>query len=700
MNALKRSLLAIAIITAMLCIVPMACDSEASGEPDGFLLYQISPYGDDEGVSVYNYSDTAMDLKGYRIATKNYEMTVTESISVASDTFVTLYNKDVEGSVFAGQDPSHRLSDVCTLSDGKQISIDNIFINSNDYVQLKDSSGEVIDAVYYGKITVDEKYWSGDALTISSKSIAQRIGTYDTDSADDWGKYIPGRTSLPFDPNLKFDATVTPFLFPDSGGIPVLQALESAQKSIYITIYQFTNTNAYSLLCKKLDQGVAVNLLVEGEAYKYDMSTDVTYMKALVDHGATVRLIGVGDQGVTDRYIFVHAKYTIIDDEKVVITSENWTPKNLNGSITEDPYTGSHGNRGWGAIIESTDYTAYMKNVFEQDFKKDYGDVKDLLEVYPNVKTAKIAEYKEPQSATFASYKAKVTPVLSADNSYEAMKYYISNATERVYAQNQDLGSSYRKLESDSPVSIIAKMASKHLDCKLMFSTKVDDSFIREINQSTLIKTANMSKPTLHNKGLICDDYVWVSSINWTDNSFSNNREACAVIQSSEIAEFYAASFLKDFDKYYSYDGFRIDTSSIQESYPAGKEITFQVSVTPEGNYTYVWDLGDGSDPIETDVPRIACKPISTGDATAYVLTLTVTNKDTGQTATITKDYSVVKESDSGGLFANKYLIFAVIIIVLLAVTLFIKFSGLADKMTSNKKSTKTRSGPSKKKRK
>lgn len=351
MDALKRSILAITIIAALLCVVPMSVDTDASGEADGLLLYQISPYDDDEGVSVYNYGSSSLDLKGYQIVTKNYTMSVTSSIPVGSDTFVTLYRADVEGSSFAGQDPSYKLADVCKLENStKTISdLDNIFVNSSDYVQLKSSSGKVLDAVYYGSIKdIDTSLWSGSALTISSHTTVQRIGTYDTDSAEDWVKFIPGKTYNAFDPDLKFDATVTPFLFPESGGIPVLQALESAQKSICITLYQFTNRNVYSLLCDKADQGVDIRVLIEGECYQYDMSTDVTYLKALVDHGATVRLIGVGDEGVTDRYAYVHAKYALIDDAKTVITSENWTADNLNGSITENPYKGSNGNRGWG----------------------------------------------------------------------------------------------------------------------------------------------------------------------------------------------------------------------------------------------------------------------------------------------------------------------------------------------------------------
>lgn len=706
MDALKRSVLAIALIVAMLCVVPMSADTDGYGEADGFLLYQISPYDDDEGVSVYNYGSGSLDLKGYQIVTKNYTMSVTSSISVASDSFVTLYREYVDGSDFIGQGSAYKLSDVCKLEDStKTISdIDNIFINSNDYVHLKDPSGKVLDAVYYGTIKdIDTSLWSGPALTISSHTTSQRIGTFDTDTADDWKKFVPGKTYIPFDPDLKFDATVTPFLFPESGGIPVLQALESAQKSICITLYQFTNRNVYSLLCDKADQGVDIKVLVEGEVYNYDLSTDLTYMKALVDHGVEVRLIGVADGDSTDRYTYVHAKYTLIDGEKVIVTSENWTKANLNGATTTDPYTTNNGNRGWGAVIESKDYYDFMKKVFDQDFSTEYGDVKPLLELYPNVKSAAIEPYVEHEIATFKSYKAKVTPVLSSDNSFTAMKYYINNASTRVYAQHQSLGSSYQNLEDTSPIYYLSQKAAAGVDTKLILSSNDNyKSVVLNINQSTMVKAACMTSAYVHNKGLVCDDYVWVSSINWTDTSFNYNRESCAVIQSSEIADYFASVFQQDFDMYYSYDGFKIDTSSLKESYAAGKEITFEVAVTPEGDYTYVWDLGDGSDPITTTVPRVACKPISTGDASAYVLTLTVTDNETGQTTTVTKDYAVVKEESSGisdMLSGNKSLIFALFIIALMAVSLFIKFAGLGGSK-SKKKSTKTKSSSTSKSKK
>lgn len=657
MDALKRSLAAFAVIVVMLCVVPASLDADSSAEADGLLLYQISPYGNDEGVSIRNYGNTTVNLLNYEIHTKNYELTITKSYDVKPDSFITFYNTDVENSYFTTQGESYRFLDSCS-SDKTITEKSNILVNGGDYVHLIDSKGKIIDSIYYGsKTKTDPDHWVDKPLSISSQGSVKRVNGYDTDSSVDWVKYVIGGTNYDFDPNLKFDAKVTPFLFPESGGIPVLKALESATKYIYIEIYMLANENVYSLLRDKLDAGVEVKILVEGNSVNRDteLEPNLPYMQTLVEHGASVHLIGVGGKDVKDRFAFDHAKFAVIDDKKVIVTSENWTKDNLNGSITENPYKGKNGNRGWGVIIdESPQYTAYMKGVFENDFKTDFKDVKELTAEYPNINAASLGVYNSPSNTFFKSYSAEITPILSCDNSAKAINYYISNAKERVYSEQQ----SYQYTDNDEklnkdptlypPFYEMNEKAKKGVDCRLILSNKCKSDLVLKLNMKSNVKTAWMSGSTyVHNKGLICDDIAWVSSINWTDNSFDNNRECCVAIHSKEVADFFATSFLQDFNKYYTYSGFSVDISEIKSSYPAGKEITLTVIATPStGNYQYTWDLGDGSDPIVTTVPRITCIPISKGDATSYELKVTVEDLDTKKVNTVTKTYSVIEEEE------------------------------------------------------
>ena len=701
MDALGKSLAIVMAVAAVICIVPVLSDTaDAAGEMDGLMLYEVNPWNNHEGVSVFNYGDSAVDLTDYYISdnpkldSREGYIFFNESIIVEPDTFVVIASESGDDCNFISRDG---VSVYYIGNNGIDTSGSFNLANDGDDIYLfKD--GEIIDAVCYGNTVIeDSALWASYVSVDDRKDVFfHRIGTYDSDSEDDWVDYIPGWTNNEFDPNQKFLSNVAPFLFPDHGGIPVYEALDSATKSVYIEIYMITEPNVYALLTDLVHRGVQVSVLLEGEVLSnnYDPVEDMeSYIQYFVDEGGEVRLIGVGDEGVVDRFSYVHSKYAVIDGTTVVVTSENWTPSNLNGSIDDDPYSGNDGNRGWGAVIESKEYAEYMTAVFNNDFSMAYGDVKEFEDVHNDAVAVKSMTYEEPDSISLDSYSAYVTPVLSNDNSYEAVQYYIQNSEFRVYAEQQSLGVEFRDMSPSSPVTMINERAKDGVDCFIILddTNENNDDQVDVINKSSLVPAALMTGTTLHNKGLICDDYVWVSSVNWTTESFNNNREVCAVIESSEIADFFAEHILKDFNEFYLADGKpRIDISEIQETYTAGEEITLTVSVKPEGEYKYLWDLGDGSDVIESDIPRISCKPMFSGDASTYVLTVTVTDLDGQVLNSVTRDYTIVAEEsgdvgDIGELISDNLYILAPLIVIILGAIAAVSRSG------SKKRSTKKR---------
>lgn len=702
MDALRRSLVILLAVTAVICIVPMTSDaSDAAGEMDGLMLYEINPWDDHEGVSVHNYGDGSVDLKNY-IISDNPNLSRTEGYITFSESIIVNPGETVAVASASGGDCNYINRDDVTIyyigSNGIDTEGSFNLSNSGDDVYLF-LDGTVIDAVCYGdKLIEDSALWASYETVDDRRDVFfQRHGTYDTDSEEDWSDYIPGWTNYEFDENLKFDSEVTPFLFPDHGGIPVYQVLESAQTSVYIEIYMITEPNVYALLTQLVQNGVEVKVLLEGDvlAQGYDPVEDMeSYIQYFVDAGGEVRLIGDKDSGVVNRFSYVHAKYAVIDGEMVLVTSENWTPSNLNGSIDENPYSGNDGNRGWGAVIDSSEYATFMKSVFDNDWSMSYGDVIEFEEKHKDAIAVDSMTFDEPDSLTLSSYSANVTPVLSNDNSYDAIQYYISNANTRVYAEQQSLGVEFRDMSPSSPVSMMNERAKAGVECYLILddTNQNNDDQVDVINKSSLVPAALMTgSTTLHNKGLICDDYVWVSSINWTTESFNNNREVCAVIESSEIADYFAEHLLEDFDQFYTSDGKpRVDISEIEETYPSGQDITFTVTVRPEGDYSYTWDIGDGSEPIDTNVPRIVCQPVFDGDATVYVLTVTVTDNDSGLSSTVSREYTILAEGsgdqglgDIGQLISdNLYILIPLIVIILGAIAAV----GRSGKKRSSKK--------------
>lgn len=656
MDALGKSLVLMAAVVAVVaCIVPIASEpSDGAGEADGLLLYEVNPYAP-KGVSVYNYGSTNVDLKNYTITDcpslsggSEGSITFSKSLIVEPGTFVviaddsgssTFVNREGVEVYYYGED-GITVDGFNPAGDG-----DDIYLWQGD---------KIIDAVCYGdKLIEDASLWASDNTVADRKNnFIHRQGTYDTDSEEDWFVYVHGQTDYAFDPDHPIDATVTPFLFPDDGGIPVYQTISKAEESLYINVYLLTNDNIYSLIYKLMDENpeLDVDILVEGTPVDGDLDPYVPELKALAYKGADVRAIGMGDN---PRYVQDHAKYAIVDMDTVIVTSENWTADNLNGTLDDNVYSGSNdGNRGWGAIIESTEYARYMYGVFQNDFSTEYGDVwiiKDREE-YENINAAVLPEYKEPQpeGKTWRSYKAQVVPILSNDNSFDATMYYIGNAEERVYSEQQSLSSTYQDLANESPLSLMAQMASEGIDCKLIIGTGVDgyNDVTDFINKGTFIEAATLRTPYVHNKGIVADDVAIVSSVNWTPASFHNNRECAVAIYSEEIADFFAQAFLNDHNYCYTYDGFSIDMSQIQNSYPAGQEIAFTVSVSQDGTFSYRWDFGDGTPSQTTDIPRVVHTPQITGDAQVLTLTVTVTNED-GVSTTVTKDYTVLREGAS-----------------------------------------------------
>ena len=620
MDALGRSLAVLVAVVAIICVVPIASDSsDGAGEADGLLLYEVNPFSC-EGVSVYNYGNSAIDLIDYHISdnpsidpdvSSEGFISFTESIVVQPGEFVVIASEDGDSNFVTREGTDVRFIG----SDGIVKTGRFVLSNSGDDVYLF-RGDRIVDAVCYGNKIIDNpSLWaSNDSFSTKNNVFFQRHGTYDSDSEEDWFNYIPGQTKYEFDPDYKIDATVTPFLFPDSGGIPAYDAISSAETSLYINVYIISSKNICGLILEKMEQNpdLDVDIIVEGtpvEGYVQNSESLVT----LARDGADVRLIGTGD---SPRFDQDHAKYAIIDMEKVVVTSENWTTDNMNGHVDDNVYSGTDdGNRGWGAVIESTEYAQFMYGVFQNDFSTQYGDVTPILEALPEANGE--SPYYEPvDKASFQSYRAQVTPILSNDNSYDYTEYFIDIAEERIYCEQQSLSSSYQTDHDDSPVTMMAKRAIDNVDARLIIGTGVTGYNEVElwINQTTAVSSATLTTPYVHNKGIVSDDVAVVSSVNWTPNSFFNNRECAVAIHSAEIADFFASAFLEDFDRCYDYDGISVDITEIESHYPAGQEVTFTVSVDPPGEYTYVWDFGDGSEKRTTSEPRVAHVPQLNGD--------------------------------------------------------------------------------------
>jgi phosphatidylserine/phosphatidylglycerophosphate/cardiolipin synthase-like enzyme len=485
--------------------------------------------------------------------------------------------------------------------------------------------------------------WEGDPVGLPANKYLLRIGSNDTDSFKDWISTKPGLTNRSFNPELFFDASVVPFSFPESAGTPIFRELEKAKNEVLISIYILSNVQLVALLCDLSSNGVAVRILLEGDVLEYNMSSELTLMKSIVDSGGEVYLINDPAPGNYERFSYFHNKYAVIDGKKLIVTSENWTSDNLSSECS---------NRGWGAVMESEDLAEYAKSVFFSDMSLEYGDVRPLSYCYPGLKPYQgILTYSENTSCyETETFDARVMPIMSPDNSRSALNYFIDNAETRVYSQQMDLGSSFRVIAAPSPLESMSAAAERGADVRLILDTSSDgtekNSVIDVINNTSGIKAIAVngteSFSLIHNKGLIIDDTVWISSVNWTENSFMNNREFAVAIESAEVADFFTGLFVED----WGVNEHTIAETGLEVTHRevcAGSKTVQVFTVSGPERSTYIWDiLGDGN-LRTTDINMIVCSDIPEGE-----YTMSVTMDGTSYSADY--DYSVVsgKEHSAG----------------------------------------------------
>jgi HKD family nuclease len=613
-------------------------DSDAA---DGLvLLHEVNPYGKDEGISLYNYGSSPVNLSGYSLRDDNTgkEGRITlGSLILEPGSRITFVKEKVPGNWFSERENTYDSGNSEATFSGSFAIAD-----AGDDIYLY-NGGAVVDAMCYGGKTASEG-WIGDPVQKSSTKLFLRTGITDTDSAGDWTTTKSGLTNRQFSPSMGFPAVVTPFVFPESMGEPVYRALEKAESEVLIAIYQFSGSNVAALLCELEGRGVDVTILLEGDALGINMAAELSLMKAVSNAGGEVFLINDKISGNYERFDYAHNKYAVIDGKTVIITSENWTASNMGSG---------NANRGWGAIIDSAGYAGYMKSIFENDASTEYGDVHPLNTEYPDITPANIA-YTPPAVQEHESYKASVTPILSPDNSYDALRYYMDNAGSRIYAEQLDLGSGYMGISAASPVSWMAEAAAERgVDARLILDASMDSGAehraeVDLINTVTKVQAAAIEGGegfgVTHNKGVIIDDRVWVGSVNWTPNSFLNNREAAVMIDSADVADWFLEYFMTDWNNNSAAEPHVVAPDRIVEGEP-----TVFIAAGAGRTSSFEWDVLGNGNWVRSENDRIVRNSIPPGD---YVLK--VRGVDSGYYAEL--EYSVLAadgglpDADDGGI--------------------------------------------------
>ena len=338
-----------------------------------------------EAIQLINISDATHNLNGWRIGTSP-----TNGITIATDQMLAPGEKiwiTRDNAAFQRQFAALAM-DETNLTGSLSLS------NNGTGLLLYDADDNLIDTVVYENGSPTTLGWDGPAIDRYRQSstfategqIIYRMRDQvtgapvpDTDTANDWAQStddpINGRKLLypGWDLDAFFQtakgvdsAELTVAIGPDSTHNTVQNLIAEAQTSIKMTALVFTNLSLMEALVEAAERGVEIDLLQEG-APPGGLDDQQRYLCQLLDAagGHCWFMINEPDVDVFDRYKFTHAKYILIDGERVAIGSDNYT----GSSMPYDDFSdGTAGRRGVLLITDAPTVVERVQSIWAHDF--------------------------------------------------------------------------------------------------------------------------------------------------------------------------------------------------------------------------------------------------------------------------------------------------------------------------------------------
>jgi phosphatidylserine/phosphatidylglycerophosphate/cardiolipin synthase-like enzyme len=399
---------------------------------------------------------------------------------------------------------------------------------------------------------------SGDRIELRRNGTAVAVVDYDRAPEGhrwraDWGEWRP-RGYEPRPPTRTADARVTPFVLPDSPGLPV-EPLRGADDRLFVAGYTLTSERVADALVAAADRGVRVRVLLEGSPVGGFPTRSARLLDRLTAAGVAVRIL----DGEVERFRFHHPKYAVADDRAAVLT-ENWKPSG----------TGGRSNRGWGVLVEGAagiegetdaragtdadreatvadDLAALFAADFEARDARPWRAFRADTEFHGGGRAN--GSYPTRFDAPAKPATANVTVLTAPGNAADRIVARIDAADERVLAVVPRVGG-----PDDRIVRALRRAADRGVDVHLLLS---DAWYDREANRNLSTRLADepiavdLAEPRgrfgkVHAKGLVVDDTAVVGSLNWNPSAATNNREVLLAVENESVADFYARAYAAD----------------------------------------------------------------------------------------------------------------------------------------------------------
>jgi len=357
-----------------------------------------------------------------------------------------------------------------------------------------------------------------------------------------------------FSPAVFQNVSIITFVSPDCSNEIFSYAVNQASDQVLLNVYEFSSPLMTDTLIKAHAREVDINVVVEGGPVGGISPEGKEAIRNLTDSGIPVSMM-VSRKGEPAPYRYDHAKYMVIDQRAVLLTSENFKYSGF-------PPAGMTGNRGWGVYLEDPRLAEYFSTVYLTDYGgKSITAYNGSAGTPESMPSGKYTVEFQPGYFTGATVRPVISPdtsnqitelINSAEKSIEIEQAYITNET--TYSLNPYLSAAINtsrrgvhvrvlldsywyniedEADNDEMVALINRIGS---DEQIPLEARCVDLSTNEVDK-------------IHNKGVIVDDkYVLVSSINWNSNSPNFNREAGVIIDHPGVARYFLDVFEDDWN--------------------------------------------------------------------------------------------------------------------------------------------------------
>lgn len=584
--------------------------NKSLSEPhDSLRISSLCPSFGVEYVVLRNAGGKIVEIKGCSISDGEGKVTITANHSLQPGQELYLCsNLSLLRKVYPNESAYSIHSNATSIS-GRYVLADE-----GDEAILTGLDGEVIDVVIYGDSDYSGAGWTGKSIKKPTKGheIHRKSNdiTLDTNSSLDWYITTPARSEFTFIAAL---ALVEPFLSPGEARSMLIREFQHASSSIKASVYELDDPEIVSVLSSRARNAVDVAILLEGQPVGGLSEMGKSSAWELEDAGAIMSFLKSRDG--FKRYDYLHCKYAIMDGHRSVIMSENWVK------------SGMDHNRGWGVVVESRDVASFLTDVFEQDSFNGSLDIQPIGQVLDKDDNQMIdLPFVDDQDPTdLPQFQAYVRPLLAPDYARDRIADLMQNASSRILVEQFYCSPSW--LRSDGLVSSLFSAASRGVSVRVLLdsswfssgetrnNTEIVEGLNRKAQELSVDLRARLVSQyhpfqIIHNKGIIIDNTTIVSSMNWVDASFDENREVGIEISSSEVAMFFGDTFWMDWatDPYPPIVNLSFYSATVYEGTPVLLDASR--STDNSGIASIRWDDGgDGSFEWEGPINLVRLEP-------------------------------------------------------------------------------------------